>query len=210
MSPVALEPPYTTGAGRSGTPLTEGPALVRKPAWSRWHRVKSGVQHEHHDRPSWSLWCGQSANASGDIFTADSPASDGLMPDGVPVCGPCEGRAMGAGRPGTVTIAPDGVTVFVPDSTRKFRTPTRCPGTGNPAMVGEVTEPHDWRVIRCLACGALAVIGSGGGGYYTKVPGPREHVPHALPDPCPFHAWDRLTVRDGRPVCQCSDKAHPW
>ena len=205
MSPVPLEPPHNRGSvARGDVPVAEGPLLVRGLGMTRWHRPRSGVIHARHNGvPTWQLWCGQVLTVFGDRFETD----DAEPTDGLPVCGPCEGRALGAGHGGTVTRAADGTVVFVPDSQTKYRTPKRCPGTGNPAMVGEVDEPHDWRVIRCLACGTLAVIGNSRHGYDGTRGGPREHAPHTLPEPCPFHAWDRLVIRDSRTVCSCEDKA---
>lgn len=198
--PVALEPPYSRsgGTGRGSTALTEGPVLVRGLGQTRWHRPRSGVILPRHDIPTWHLWCGQTLAAFGERFETDH-----LPEDGLPVCGPCEGRAVGAGQDGTVTTSPEGALRFVPESRTRFA-PAKCPASRGWAFVTDASVPSEWRIARCGLCGLHVTVSSTHRGYN---PGPavlREHAPHQLPDPCPFHAWDQMTLVNGAPVCRCT------
>jgi len=200
--PTPLEPPYSRSGGgsRGSTALTEGPLLVRGLGHSRWHRPRSGVILPRHDIPTWHLWCGQTLTAFGERFE-----SDGLPEDGLPVCGPCEGRAVGAGLPGTVTTSPEGTLRFVPESRTRFA-PRKCPGSGTTVFLTDAAVPADWRISRCGLCGLHVTVSISRGTYDGGTATLRAHAPHQLPDPCPFHAWDQMTLVGGVPVCRCTRK----
>jgi DNA (cytosine-5)-methyltransferase 1 len=97
---VELLPPFTRGLGFTldieprPTPLTRGPRFVRSKSMSRWHRVRDGVDYGTHI--AYGLWCGTTAHLSAhrpQLLTHDRDPVDGM-----PVCGTCEGRALGAGH----------------------------------------------------------------------------------------------------------------
>lgn len=202
---VALLPPLTRGCGRiDGTPLGRGPRYVRTPGMGRWHRVRSGTRYERWGHTAWHLWCGYHVSTGGrarDCLAAAEPH------DGAPVCGTCEGRALGAGQ----EPAPDGLPdlVFAP---RRLDPPRRCPGSRREQMW--VPVPGGLDVGRCLACGVLAPIRASGGPYDSRV-GLITHAPGpGLVPGCAFHAWDNLGRRDALdgPVaaCGCGQLGGAW
>jgi hypothetical protein len=198
--PVALLPPTSTGLGdwRGQTPLASGPRYIRGAGNSRWHRTRAAViypacewreQYTHY-----TYWCGQGAsspNKMGPLWLVDE------LPADQPACGTCVGRALGAKQ----DDLPRGLPPLRFDP-RWQASPALCPGGRNRDLV----EPLDerLRVGRCIACGVLESIRAMGRGYdrygYALVshpPGPE------LCEPCPFHAWQRIVERDGKPACGC-------
>lgn len=193
---VDLLPPLTRGLGRTeAEPMRQGPRYVRTSAMGRWHRVRSGVRFERWGHTAWSLWCGQHVSQGGrggDCLAAAEPF------DGAPVCGTCEGRAIGAGQ----VQAPEGMAelVFAP---RRMVPPARCPGSRSDRLWDPA--PGGVNVGLCLACGALAAVRASGGAYNPRT-GLVSHAPGpGLVPGCAFHAWDnleRLETPDG-PVARC-------
>lgn len=198
---VMLAPPYT----RSGADpahyadveaLTEGPRYVRTKNMGRWHRPRSGRRYS--DGISWDTWCGQLVHGrrkQGAIAVRDTEPVDGL-----PICGTCEGRAIGAGQDDNDS-AHD--LIFLPAGVLPPRT---CPGASihTPGLF----DPLNARlsVGRCLACGAIDKISGGSRGAYNWSPlRMKAHTPEAaLVAPCAFHAWDHLTKTASGVVCRCT------
>lgn len=203
---IQLEPPYTRG-GMFGIenhePVLEGPLLVRTRGMSRWHRVKSGVRFtDQAGRICWHLWCGQAASSTATI------GRDTLPTDGLPICGPCEGKALGAGYNGTAAIVNgEALLLFEPESQTKYRRPAVCPGARMtnylPAQVDS-----DGSIGRCAACGlhtATTWRRRGRGYSYNGWETLKDHAPGpALVEPCPFHAWDELALHNDQAVCACT------
>ena len=192
---VALFMPVSQGpgAGCGQEPLLEGPRFVRTRAMSRWHRVRSGVRHIGQDRISYHLWCGN-GYVSGDFLARDEP-----LP-GETVCGPCDGRAVGAGQE---LDGPAGRELtFTP---RYSRPPKNCPGSRKALFV----ELPGGRVGSCLVCGDMQPLRSMGGPYNGRFGIVRHNPGAALVTGCPFHAWQYIGLRDGQLVCQpCGTPLH--
>lgn len=175
---VELLPPMTystgMGAGPRPEPLRLGPRFVRSRNMSRWHRVRSGVRYPTHT--SWHFWCGQGSNSAPVITRDDDPA------DSVPVCGSCEGRAIGAGH--EENDGPRDLT-FTP---AQLRRPRWCPGSRS-ELYEPIADPRGWpRLGVCLVCGAAERIIAGGGPYNPNV-GLRRHEPVSLVQGCSLHGW---------------------
>lgn len=85
---------------------------------TRAHRVRSGAVHRNHGK-GWDspndgyvtvqLWCGQSG---GQIGRKGSLYA--LPPEGYPLCGTCEGRAVGAGYPGIAILQTRYALIYSP------------------------------------------------------------------------------------------------
>ncbi len=194
---VALIPPVSSGGGTWDSvsqPLLEAPRYLRGPGHSRWHRPRSGVR-----RPGLSgsqgyfrFWCGYQAIDFGDLLGADT------VPEPDPVCGPCEGKALGAG----VDDAPPGLPrlAFEP---RWLDPPRDCPVRKRRSLDLVEWLPGN-RVGRCLACGVYAPIRAMGGPYNSYAAITSHRVGPDLFAPCPFHAWNRPALRaDGTVGCEC-------
>lgn len=195
---VRLEPPYTRSGGRcdDAIPLTRGPRLVRTQGMGRWHRTRSGVHLLRHDRSALHLWCGQGLSLTDAITSATLPA-------GEPLCGTCEGRAIGAGHPATGTPLNEAL-LFEPRS--QAPPPARCPS--HRLMEHQVAElPRG--VFACPVCREATRLRAAGGPYNSHLvieghaPGP------GLFTPCPFHRWDWPALRDGVAVCGCGAPTRP-
>ena len=194
--PVALLLPTTSsgGAWTGAMPLTTARRYVRGPGNSRWHRPRSGMQWPN-GRISLSLWCGPSLSDSADrdqLLTADEVPAD------QPVCGTCEGRAIGAGQ----DPSPDGVPPLM--FTPRWQAPPRfCPGSASRDLWASLQSAAR-SVGTCLACGDLVSIRVIGRGYNAWGAGPIRHYPGAgLISPCPFHAWQRIVRRGDVAGCAC-------
>lgn len=197
---VALFPPFTRSSPwrPSGAPpvvpLDRGPRFVRTRTMSRWHRTRSGTSYG--GRRSFHTWCGQMVfdmeprrNRGGFLGRDRDPV------DGIPVCGTCEGRAIGAGHERN-----DGPRdlLFTPEPRR----PRWCPGR---FLYVAIDDPRGWpRVGTCLVCGALEPIRASSYGYAFSSVGLRKHEPLDLIPPCPMHGWAHLTARNGTAVCRCT------
>lgn len=192
--PVDLLPPLRGGSlgwnvqRERDVPLTKGPRFARTRGMGRWHRLRSGYVLGGRDTEVWSFWCGQAS-------WSDRAAGVDVIPDGLPVCGTCEGRAEGADESVTSLL-------FEPD---RLTPPRVCPGSGD---TGYHLDTRLWvevagRVGRCLVCQQLTPTRFGGGPY-NPWEGLQQHAPGAgLVAGCPFHAWKEL-VRDGdRVICRC-------
>jgi hypothetical protein len=190
---VRLEPPYTRSMGRcdDAIPLTRGPRLVRTGGMGRWHRTRSGVHLLRHDRSVLHVWCGQGVQLA-DAITCT------MLPAGEPLCGTCEGRAIGAGHPATGTPL-DVALLFTPRS--QAPPPARCPS--HRLYEHEVAGFAWGSVFACPVCGVATRARAAGGPYNSRVvieghaPGPDLYLP------CPFHRWDWPALVDGRVRCGC-------
>lgn len=208
---VKLLPAYRSGGynhfADSREVLDEFAALVRSVKSgrgrydARWHRSRSAVRLPVADyrpipRVVVTAWCGTSVFA-GEAFTTD----DAL--DGFPVCGACEGKALGAGLPGVVAlldVTKTGV-IFEPNSVAKFKPPKVCPGRMvEPLALDRPSEG----VGVCAACGVVAPIKRPRTRHAVEEWAIKDHAPSAsLVEPCRRHAWDDLAHFDGVTKCRC-------
>lgn len=200
---VRLEPPYSRSGlpehTRGQLPLLRGPRLVRTRTMSRWHRPRSGVAHPSGRARSapyvtYTLWCGQFLNRSSGVVLAAE------LPDNEPLCGPCEGKAIGAGHP-PIAVALEKALLFEPDSGRP--PPQWCPA-------GRLRERDAYRLADygqafvCPVCGAGARLRGAGGWTNPHVKVESHLTGPALIDPCPFHRWDWLVLdAEARALCAC-------
>lgn len=195
--PVALMPPITSGHTRpvGAVPLNRAARYVRGPGHSRWHRPRSAYR-EQGGGTVMTLWCGQSAfdGLHGRPALLRRDRVDGRLP----VCGTCEGRALGAGQDDVPADLPE--LVFAP---RWFTRPRLCPGSGSDRLIGD--PPVSAQGIGlCLACGDLIKIRAVGSPYHPGY-GLQRHPPGPnLVAPCPWHAWHHIDrVAGGRAGCRC-------
>lgn len=198
---VALLPPLTSGLGRwdgVSAPLLEAPRYVRTQGMSRWHRSRSGTRRG--GTVSVGIWCG-----AGFVYlAATEPTRHGgigvdEVPDGEPACGPCVGKALGAGQDGIPTGS--GLPKLRYDP-RWIIPPGLCTGSRK----RELWEPLNARetVGRCLVCAELVTIRAVGRGYDAYGAGPVNHEPGpGLYEPCPFHAWNNPTKTPAGVACAC-------
>lgn len=172
-------------------PLREGPPLIRSRNGSRWHRVRDGrvLRDLITDQTYivYGLWCG------GSRFASKAIVSD-VIPDSEDLCGPCEGKAVGAGHPSLVGLPPDAPLIFSP---RRLDPPQWCPGWKR-SLFAEI----EYNVGRCLACQRIQPIRWSGGWM-----GSTNIVKHS-PGPdllagCELHAWDELIEFQGAALCRC-------
>lgn len=229
--PVAYEPPITRGGVQPGwklRALRQGPALARSRGSTRWHRIRSATYYPerppHPDalrygwptttRPAFTAfayWCGQHQSTG---RTSHRPAAgvmlrDALPDDGMPLCGTCEGRAIGAGHPPVAVAVLDGrALLFTPT---RLTPPRVCPG--RPWVEYDARTPgarYPRHRARCLLCGETDLRiagGSRGYGWTALHPGTHEPGP-GLVEPCSFHAWGEMVAavdEDGvqRVMCRC-------
>ncbi|MFD5916210.1 hypothetical protein ACFVYP_06880 [Kitasatospora sp. NPDC058201] len=188
---VPLFPPVSSSVGTYGPdaePLAEGPRFVKTARMRRWHRVRSGVRYGN-GRTLYHLWCQGSVSDAG-FFAKESLASD------AEVCGPCDGRAVGAGQ------EPDGpagrLLVFNP---RDIELPGTCPGSREERLTLAIPPGT---VGQCLACLDLHPVRAMGGPYNPRA-AITQHAPGGgLVAPCPFHRWKFLEAApDGGLRCSC-------
>ncbi|MFG2307631.1 hypothetical protein ACGFS9_02910 [Streptomyces sp. NPDC048566] len=187
---VDLLPPTTYSAvSLDVEALAEGPRFVRTRGMSRWHRPRSGTRFPE-GRVLFSCWCGYGVGGSeraGAYLGAEEP------PAGEPVCGTCEGRAAGAGQDDSPTGR---LLLFSP---RNAAPPATCPASRSDAY----EALPGGRVGRCLACGDMQPLRAMGGPYNPRYAIVQHPTGRALVQPCPFHRWRQLTVREGRVLCTC-------
>ncbi len=190
---VALLPPLTSSCadwdGRT-VPIFEAPRYMRGRGMSRWHRPRCGRRYAD-GRESLSFWCGFGVNAEV-ALVAD------VVPEPEPVCGTCEGRALGAGQDDTPAGMPR--LAFEP---RWLSPPAMCPGSGGHPHWG-LFEDLARGVGRCLVCQELVGLRANGNAY-TGGYGPVRHAPGpGLFSPCPWHAWNFPARRSDATVgCRC-------
>lgn len=87
--------------------LTAAPPLIRTPRMNRWHRPRRGYFHSSVGR-SFDTWChyaltdlrGRRSGRGPQLIFADHLSGD----TDLPVCGTCEGRAVGAGHAPTAVV----------------------------------------------------------------------------------------------------------
>lgn len=195
--PVALLPPLTISGhiwdGQT-VPLYEAPRYVRGRNMQRWHRPRSGQQRSQ-ERATLHFWCGAGYVVIGECLTADR------IPEPDPVCGTCEGRALGAGQDDVPDVLPR--LAFEP---RWLVPPKLCPAsgaTGGAFGLVELAHPGS-RAGVCRACGELVPV-RGCGSRWSGDWGPVRHEPGpGLFAPCPWHAWNFPRCRpDGTVGCRC-------
>lgn len=194
--PVALLPPITSSGcwpGWDGVtmPVYEAPRYVRGRNMGRWHRPRSGTRRP--GRATVSFWCGAGYVDLDVAMAADS------VPEAEPVCGTCEGRALGAGQDDTPAGLPR--LAFEP---RWLSPPAVCPGSGRNSVYRGLVEDLRRNVCRCLVCGVYVPLRASGGPYNPSY-GPARHEPgDDLFSPCPWHAWNYPARRpDGTVGCSC-------
>lgn len=199
--PVALFPPIGCHGVVRAAPLPDAPRYMRTRNMGRWYRPRSGMVHDHDDRASVDLWCGTVISNADRALGRDDPPDDGA-----PVCGTCEGRAIGAGQDAQ-PFPPDRSLIFCPT----LHDPPRvCPGA---RLSGLFAELPGARVGACLACGEVCRIGGGYRGAYGWSPlRMAAHPPgDGLMPPCWVHGWSELQNVDGRAVCgPCTIEGWPW
>ncbi|MEV7358176.1 hypothetical protein [Kitasatospora sp. NPDC091276] len=187
---VRLLPPISSLGlhGPDAVPLADGPRYVRTERMTRWHRVRSGVRYGS-GRTVYQLWC------TGTVFD-DHFLSREDLPTGATVCGPCDGRAVGAGQEPN---GPDGrVLVFTP---RDLAPPAICPGSRSDRL-SQAIPPGT--VGQCLACLDLHPVRAMGGPYNPRAAIVQHPPGGGLPDPCPFHRWKYLEATpEGGLRCAC-------
>jgi hypothetical protein len=203
---VTYEPPLSRSSAQVGESLgreviESGPAYVRGPRSTRWHRVRAGQRQLRQNyrtgevtvAESFTSWCGQSlferaaGRQAGTLLFADAPATD------EPACGTCEGRYIGADN-----TRPE--WLFSPT---RLLTPKQCPGS-HTMLVRE--DQGRWNRATCLVCGDVVKMGAHGGPYASRFDA-RVHTPgQGLIAGCPWHAWRELTTaldNDGNTVAAC-------
>jgi hypothetical protein len=176
------------------------------------HRPRSATRHTGQDRISVHAWCGQLlVHAAGFHY---------LPPVDMPVCGTCEGRAVGAGWPTSeeiITARP-----VEPWPAQRF-TPRPCfdPPRWCPVGEGQVgrrngeawlVDPDDERRGVCLMCHAEVQLrwrGDTLNGWW----GPQRHEPLEMIPPCRLHGWLRPERVNDPPriVCKCkTNRPDDW
>lgn len=166
------------------TLATEGPAFLRSA--TRIHRVRALRHRVDSDGVVTELWCGS--------HRYDLPIQTIDRHD--PVCGTCEGRAIGAGQPSTLQLLTEpSATAHLLFKPRQPDPPRWCPGSGT--MLGD-PERH-----LCYVCGEH-VSYRGLGSPYRPSYGMVRHEPAVLVAPCNWHAWKSLVLKGQRAVCICT------
>ncbi|MET7759766.1 hypothetical protein ABZT27_34455 [Streptomyces sp. NPDC005389] len=188
---VALCPPITYGIGHIGAePLTSGPRYVRTGGMSRWHRPRAGIRWPD-GRTVYTVWCGQTV---GGLRAAQPMRTADVVPDSLPVCGTCDGRAVGAGQDEQAPGRPP--LVFGP---RSLTPPRHCPGSRTDLYA---LLPGGTAGL-CLACRDTHPVRAMGGPYASRV-GIVQHPPGpGLFEPCPFHRWRHPRRADTGIACVC-------
>ncbi|QLF83224.1 hypothetical protein QEN61_gp40 [Streptomyces phage Eklok] len=189
--PVMLLPPITFGIGRTDAePLDTAPRFVRTGGMSRWHRPRSGVRTTD-NRTIYAVWCGQHV---GGLRAARTMLTAETVPDGLPVCATCDGRAVGAGQE---QDGPAGRRLLY--GPRSLTPPRWCP-----ASRSALYEPLPGGTTgRCLACSDTHPIRAMGGPYASRAAIVQHPPGAALFAPCPFHRWRRPTATAAGLHCMC-------
>lgn len=191
--PVTLLPPisYSLAAHLGEQALAEGPRFVRTGGMSRWHRPRSGVLMAD-GRTIYTVWCGQQV---GGLSRAAAMQTAETVPDDLPVCATCDGRAVGAGQES------DGPAnrrlLYGP---RTLTPPRWCPGSR--------TDLHEvlpgGTVGRCLACRDTHPIRAMGCSYASRAAIVQHPPGEALFAPCAFHRWRHpARTAEGHLACAC-------
>lgn len=168
------------------------------PACRRHRPPRTRLGRWRFDRNRGRSWCG-----AGFVYLAatEPTAHGGIgvdeVPDGEPACGPCVGKALGAGQDGLPVGA--GLPQLRYDP-RWIKPPTVCSGSGRDTWED---VPNSRNIVRCLVCGLL-VAGRAQGSPYNPSWGPVRHAPGPdMAAPCPFHAWNNLTMTPAGVACAC-------
>lgn len=212
---VTLEPHLTRSFHRPRPDwreevLTQGPLLLRTPGQGRWHRPRSGLRYIRPEDQwdTYQLWCGQGVSTGRRPRPGAAPGLlgiEGLPDDGVPLCGTCEGRAIGAGHQSVaVTVTAPAGLLFQPS---RLDPPKVCPGSGDRSDRGGTlwrAVDGNWRIAKCLVCGNLEPIrgrSDYAGGWMVI----QKHAPGPdLTPGCPRHAWWHLIPYGGHAICACA------
>ncbi|MEV4966687.1 hypothetical protein AB0886_09805 [Streptomyces sp. NPDC024062] len=188
---VTLFPPISHGIGTlDAEPLDEGPRYVRTGGMSRWHRPRSGVTLPD-ARTIYAVWCGQQV---GGLHRAAGMLTAETIPDGMPVCATCDGRAVGAGQE---KDGPAGRTLLY--GPRGLTPPRFCPAS----RTGLYEPLPGGTAARCIACQDVHPVRAMGGPYAPRVAIVQHPPGEALFTPCPFHRWRHPTITSGRLACMC-------
>ncbi|HMM95370.1 hypothetical protein [Phycicoccus sp.] len=218
MSPVPLLPlgqsPFYGGFGAGRVThddvLTTGPRYVRSRQATRWHRLRAAARHDalidddgkvlRHEYVAWHHWCGTTTFSSRGLGVDDLPQKE-------PICGTCEGRAIGAGHGSELVTVEDGVKLLF---TPHIDPPKVCPGSGKINQHLWVEIPGSRSVGLCVPCGQTVPTRAGGGSpwYGSNWYGPQVHEPgDDLVDPCMAHGWTSLVLVRGTygmgVTCRC-------
>lgn len=202
---VQYEPPLSRSAAHVGgwlerEPIMSGPALVRSRQSRRWHRVRAAHRSLHLFSADivdhYLTWCGQSysTHRTGALLMDSAPEDQ-------PLCGTCEGRAIGADRS-------EPHWLFEP---MRLDPPKRCPGSHTNLVL---EDQGRYNRATCLVCGDVVKMGAHGGPYATRWDARVHESGPGLIEGCPFHAWRELTLArdsDGRAVaaCRCQTVERP-
>lgn len=193
MTPqTALLPPAPTWAThRTNYPtiLEDGPAFMISPHTTAkyCHRPRSGNRYHNPQRDCYHTWCGQSLHNPIPIDTPNQLT---------PLCGTCEGRAVGAGWPTwteTITNNHGPLTLLRFTPRPDFDPPNLCPGS---LSEYHLAEPGNWRSGTCLICHAHVKLRASSSGYNPSRWGPQRHKPEHMIPPCRHHAWLQITWID--------------
>lgn len=171
--------------------IESGPTFVRTRLSTRWHRIRSGVRwlaayDPDNIRESYMAWCGPAIGTTRSgppIFTDAPPAKE-------PLCGTCEGRAIGADPEHPEWL-------FMP---RGATPPKLCPGSQT--MWVREDQGHRARGT-CLVCQDVVKL-RGFGGAYNWNYGIQRHAPGpGLVAPCELHGWRHLLRMGDLITCRC-------
>ncbi len=188
---IRYAPPLTSAPVDSRQLLEavlEGPAYIRGPRSTRWHRVRSSYLWMVDYMPDklrqrWEFWCGPGmSDWHYDPWLTDEP------PASEPRCGTCEGRYAGT-QSGTGLL-------FTPHT---LTPPRWCPSSGGLALVRETA----YNRADCLVCGEHVKLRATGGPYNGGFGAGNHHPGPGLIPGCEFHAWKQLTRRGDVVVCRC-------
>lgn len=185
--PLLLHPPMWHIEKRpqfNGEPLDEAHPFVVTPSPQGKVTHRPRAAHRYPGRIAYWLWCGNSIHDGIGLY---------FPQQGRPVCGTCEGRAIGAGWPTSEqiitgrTAEPWPRTRFTPRPL--FDPPRWCPGRF------WIDDPSNWRRGTCLECHADVKLRSKGT-WHRPSWGPEQHEPYQMIPPCRRHGWLRTTWLD--------------
>lgn len=203
LPPAPSGNPYWRPRRDDDEPLDYAPAFMISPSRRAHycHRPRSG--HRRPDgRTSYSSWCGQ-------LLYNPIPVD---RPDAAtPLCGSCEGKAVGAGWPAASDIVLGAVTFpVVPQRFTPrpyFDPPRRCPGGQRDLYL---PDPANWRRGTCMVCGAAVALRASGAWWSDSSFGPVHHPPEHIIPPCRWHAWRYLEWIDpSRHLVGCRCQMEP-
>lgn len=203
-STALLPPPPTWGAAPRGERiLDDGPAFILSPSRrARYcHRPRSGWVRDGGRRRTFQTWCGQLVYQPIELHAPDVVT---------PLCGACEGKAVGAGWPTAEQVAtgtgadPRFPQRFTPRS--HWDPPRVCPGS---ELELHLPHPDNWRRGTCMVCLADVKLRARGTWHHPTF-GAVTHTPEHMIPPCRVHGWLHLTWLDpDRYLVGCRCRLHP-